>query len=64
MKLTAAKADSTERSTVKDQLNQLKFARERVRMKRRQRPSQRQPDVEVDKDDILGTFFREKQEHT
>lgn len=42
--------------TTKQTLDQLKFARERVRMKRRQRPSQRQADVEADKDDILDAF--------
>ncbi|OCT49730.1 hypothetical protein CLCR_07511 [Cladophialophora carrionii] len=41
---------------LKGTVDQLKFARERVRMKRRQRPSQRDPDVEADKDDILGAF--------
>lgn len=47
---------SLERQETKSTLDQLKFARERVRMKRRQRPSQRDPDVEADKDDILGAF--------
>lgn len=37
-------------------LDQFKFARERVRMKKRQRPSQRQPDVEADRDDIVMAF--------
>ncbi|KIX07781.1 uncharacterized protein Z518_02435 [Rhinocladiella mackenziei CBS 650.93] len=40
----------------KETLDQLKFARERVRMKRRQRPSQRHPDIEADRDDILLAF--------
>ena len=40
----------------KEMLDQVKFARERVRMKVRQRPSQRQPDVENDADDILAAF--------
>jgi hypothetical protein len=40
----------------KEGLDRLKFARERVRMKRRQLPSQRQPEVEADRDDILGAF--------
>ncbi|KIW70023.1 hypothetical protein PV04_02334 [Phialophora macrospora] len=48
--------DTPEREHLKGTLDQLKFARERVRMKRRQRPSQRDPDVEADKDDILGAF--------
>jgi hypothetical protein len=56
MKLTQSEEDSAERQGVKTTLDQLKFARERVRMKRRQRPSQRRPDVEADKDDILGAF--------
>ena len=42
--------------STKEMLDQLKFARERVRMKVRQRPSQRQPDVENDADDILAAF--------
>ncbi|KIW18797.1 hypothetical protein PV08_03086 [Exophiala spinifera] len=37
-------------------LDELKFARERVRMKKRQRPSQRRVDVEEDKDDIVMAF--------
>ncbi|KAL6252936.1 hypothetical protein RBB50_000655 [Rhinocladiella similis] len=37
-------------------LDQLRFARERVRMKKRQRPSQRRVDVEEDKDDIVMAF--------
>lgn len=37
-------------------LDQLRFARERVRMKKRQRPSQRRVDVEQDKDDIVMAF--------
>ncbi|KAI1609377.1 hypothetical protein EDD36DRAFT_69311 [Exophiala viscosa] len=41
---------------VKVALDQLKFARERVRMKKRQRPSQRQPDVEADQDDIIMAY--------
>lgn len=42
--------------TQKQTLDQLKFARERVRMKKRQRPSQRHPDVEADRDDIVQAF--------
>ncbi|ETI19642.1 hypothetical protein G647_08654 [Cladophialophora carrionii CBS 160.54] len=55
---TGTEDDSPERSSadLKGTVDQLKFARERVRMKRRQRPSQRDPDVEADKDDILGAF--------
>ncbi len=56
LKVTEGEEDSAERQEVKGTLDQLKFARERVRMKRRQRPSQRDPDVEADKDDILGAF--------
>ncbi|KAK7888552.1 hypothetical protein LTR67_008898 [Exophiala xenobiotica] len=37
-------------------LDRLKFARERVRMKRRQRPSQRRVDVEEDRDDIVMAY--------
>ena len=48
--------DSAERHDGKGRLDQMKFARERIRMKRRQRPSQRRPDVEADKDDILAAF--------
>lgn len=40
----------------KESLDQLKFARERVRMKKRQRPSQRRPDVENDSDDLMAAF--------
>ncbi|EXJ61724.1 hypothetical protein A1O7_02153 [Cladophialophora yegresii CBS 114405] len=56
---TGQEGDSPQRemsADLKATLDQLKFARERVRMKRRQRPSQRDPDVEADKDDILGAF--------
>jgi hypothetical protein len=42
--------------TRKEMLDQLKFARERVRMKKRQRPSQRREDVENDSDDIVAAF--------
>ncbi|KIW30977.1 uncharacterized protein PV07_02662 [Cladophialophora immunda] len=55
-KLTQTDEDGAERQAVKETLDQLKFARERVRMKRRQRPSQRDPDVEADKDDIMMAF--------
>lgn len=40
----------------KEKLDEVKFARERVRMKKRQRPSQRRPDVEADRDDIILAF--------
>lgn len=40
----------------REMLDQLKFARERVRMKRRQRPSQRRADVENDADDLMEVF--------
>jgi len=43
-------------SGTKEMLDQLKFARERVRMKKRQRPSQRRQDVEEDRDDIVLAF--------
>ncbi|KIW84876.1 hypothetical protein Z517_00264 [Fonsecaea pedrosoi CBS 271.37] len=56
VKLTTTDEDGAERQAVKQTLDQLKFARERVRMKRRQRPSQRDPDVEADKDDIMMAF--------
>lgn len=39
---------------VRARLDRLKFARERVRMKRRQRPSQRREDIENDTDDLLA----------
>jgi len=42
----------------REMMDQLKFARERVRMKRRQRPSQRRPDVEADQDDIVMASFQ------
>ncbi|RMZ77151.1 hypothetical protein DV737_g4510, partial [Chaetothyriales sp. CBS 132003] len=41
----------------KEKLDQLKFARERIRMKMRQRPSQRRADVEADKDDLMDAFY-------
>jgi hypothetical protein len=56
LKITEAGEDSTERQDLKQTVDQLKFARERVRMKRRQRPSQRDPEVEADQDDILNAF--------
>ena len=40
----------------KEMVDQLKFARERIRMKKRQTPSQRRPDVENDSDDLLAAF--------
>jgi hypothetical protein len=42
--------------TTRETLDQLKFARERIRMKKRQRPSQRQPDIENDSDDLMAAF--------
>ncbi|KIW88523.1 uncharacterized protein Z519_11092 [Cladophialophora bantiana CBS 173.52] len=56
IKLTKTEEDSAEQQCVKETLDQLKFARERVRMKRRQRPSQRDPEVEADRDDIIMAF--------
>ena len=38
-------------------LDQLKFARERVRMKKRQRPSQRNPAIETDTDATVAKAF-------
>jgi len=55
-KMTQSEEDSAERQNTKETIDQLKFARERIRMKRRQRPSQRDPDVEADKDDIVGAY--------
>lgn len=49
-------SEDEDRQGPKQTLDQLKFARERIRMKRRQRPSQRDPDVEADKDDIMMAF--------
>jgi hypothetical protein len=40
----------------KEMVDQLKFARERVRMKIRQRPSQRRNDIETDTDNIMDHF--------
>ncbi|ETN45368.1 uncharacterized protein HMPREF1541_09199 [Cyphellophora europaea CBS 101466] len=48
--------DDTGRRQEQERLDQLKFARERVRMKRRQRPSQRMDEVENDEDDLLAAF--------
>lgn len=49
-------AENDDDVSKKKMLDQMKFARESVRMKVRQRPSQRQPDVENDADDILAAF--------
>lgn len=39
-------------------LDQMKFARERVRMKKRQRPSQRREDLEADQDTTVQDAFK------
>lgn len=44
-------------STEEETLDQLKFARERVRMKKRQRPSQRNPAIEADTDATVAKAF-------
>jgi hypothetical protein len=44
-------------STEEETLDQLKFARERVRMKKRQRPSQRNPAIESDTDATVAKAF-------
>lgn len=49
--------DSGEEVMQKQMLDQLKFARERVRMKIRQRPSERRPDVEANTDDIADAYL-------
>jgi hypothetical protein len=61
----AEKAQSTEETeahalTAMDTqtLDQLKFARERVRMKKRQRPTQRRGDLEADQDTTVQDAFR------
>ena len=46
-----------EETADKEGLDQLKFARERVRMKKRQRPSQRDPAVETDTDAVVAKAF-------
>ncbi|RMZ81789.1 hypothetical protein DV738_g2042, partial [Chaetothyriales sp. CBS 135597] len=46
-----------EERRAKEKLDQLKFARERIRMKKRQRPSQRRADVEADKDNLMEAFY-------
>jgi hypothetical protein len=43
-------------------LDQLKFARERVRMKKRQRPTQRNPDIESDTDATVAEAFNIRRE--
>lgn len=48
--------DDGHATAAKVALDQLKFARERVRMKKRQRPSQRRVDVEEDRDDIVMAY--------
>jgi hypothetical protein len=47
----------TRGQTDAETLDQLKFARERVRMKKRQRPSQRNPDIESDTDATVAKAF-------
>lgn len=49
-------AEDSRDSTRKEMVDQLKFARERVRMKIRQRPSQRRSDIEADTDNIMDQF--------
>jgi hypothetical protein len=44
-------------STEEETLDQLKFAKERVRMKKRQRPSQRNPAIESDTDATVAKAF-------
>ena len=44
----------------RETLDQLKFARERVRMKKRQRPSQRNPAIEADTDATVATAFNSR----
>jgi hypothetical protein len=51
-----SQAERHDPHVLKSQLDQLKFARERVRMKKRQSPGQRHPDVEADRDDIVMAF--------
>jgi uncharacterized protein YdcH (DUF465 family) len=46
-----------EETADREALDRLKFARERVRMKKRQRPSQRNPAIEADTDATVATAF-------
>jgi hypothetical protein len=48
-------------TTEGESLDQLKFARERVRMKKRQRPSQRNIDIEMDIDTTVSKAFNIRQ---
>ena len=48
---------STNGQIDREMLDQLKFARERVRMKKRQRPSQRNPAIESDTDATIARAF-------
>lgn len=50
------------RMSEEETLDQLKFARERVRMKKRQRPSQRTPDIEADTDATVAKAFNVRRE--
>lgn len=47
-----------EETANKERLDQLKFARERVRMKKRQRPSQRDVAIETDTDATVAEAFK------
>jgi uncharacterized protein YdcH (DUF465 family) len=49
-----------EETADRETLDQLKFARERVRMKKRQRPSQRNPAIEADTDATVATAFNSR----
>ena len=46
-----------EETAGRETLDKLKFARERVRMKKRQRPSQRNPAIEADTDVTVAVAF-------
>ena len=47
----------TDEGSQRSTLDQLKLARERVRMKKRQKPSERSEDIETDCDNILARSF-------
>jgi hypothetical protein len=46
-----------EETADRETLDKLKFARERVKMKKRQRPSQRNPAIEADTDATVAAAF-------
>jgi len=57
MLLTQAEAEISEAAD-RERIDQIKFARERVRMKKRQRPSERDSAIEADTDATVAQAFQ------